>query len=227
MNLQIDISRRRTSADVIFDHLRGEIGSNRLPPGAKISEVDIADKFGVSRQPVRDAFNRLANQDLLLIRPQKPTEVKRFSLPKIEQARFIRLAVELEVVRIACQVQDSRRTDAMEKNLEGQSHAVDADDIERFHELDYDFHKQICELGGQGMMFETIQFYKAKVDRLCMLSLGQASEASDLLQDHRRIFNAISAAKVSAAESAVRTHLSRLDEVIREIREERPDYFDD
>ncbi|WP_038097249.1 GntR family transcriptional regulator [Thioalkalivibrio sp. HK1] len=227
MNLQIDVFERRTSADVIFDHLRGEIGSNRLPPGAKISEVDIAEKFGVSRQPVRDAFNRLANQDLLLIRPQKPTEVRKFSLSKIRQARFIRLAVELEVVRIACGVQDSRRTDAMGKNLERQRRAVDADDIERFHELDYDFHKQICELSGQGMMFETIQFYKAKVDRLCMLSLGQASEASDLLQDHRRIFDAISAAKVKVAERAVRTHLSRLDETIREIREEHAEYFED
>ena len=70
---------RRTTVDEIFDHLFDEISSLRLRPGDRISEADIAAQFGVSRQPVRDAFTRLANLDLLLIRPQRATEVKRFS----------------------------------------------------------------------------------------------------------------------------------------------------
>ncbi len=227
MAIQIDVFERRTSADVVFDYLRGEIVSNTLPPGTKISEVDIASRFGVSRQPVRDAFSRLANQDLLLIRPQKPTEVRKFSLSKVTQARFVRLAVELEVVRTACAVWDEHRTETLEKNLDRQRRAVDARDVEGFHELDYDFHKLICELSGNSVMFETIQHYKAKIDRLCMLSLGEASEASDLLQDHQKLADAILAGKVRDAEKVVRLHLSRLDETIREIREEHADFFED
>ncbi len=227
MAIQIDVFERRTSADVVFDYLRGEIVSNTLPPGTKISEVDIASRFGVSRAPVRDAFSRLANQDLLLIRPQKPTEVRKFSLSKVTQARFVRLAVELEVVRTACAVWDEHRTETLEKNLDRQRRAVDARDVEGFHELDYDFHKLICELSGNSVMFETIQHYKAKIDRLCMLSLGEASEASDLLQDHQKLADAILAGKVRDAEKVVRLHLSRLDETIREIREEHADFFED
>ncbi|KKK71856.1 hypothetical protein LCGC14_2909720, partial [marine sediment metagenome] len=68
---------RRTGVDVVANHLYEEITSLRLLPGAKISEAEIAARFGVSRQPVRDAFSRLENLDLLLIRPQKATEVKR------------------------------------------------------------------------------------------------------------------------------------------------------
>ncbi|MEP4475789.1 MAG: winged helix-turn-helix domain-containing protein, partial [Lentilitoribacter sp.] len=59
------ISDARTSVDDIFDLLRSEILSLKLRPGDKLSEVDMAARFGVSRQPVRDAFSRLANQDLL------------------------------------------------------------------------------------------------------------------------------------------------------------------
>lgn len=227
MTIQIDVFERRTSADVVFDNLRGEIVSNTLTPGTKISEVDIASRFGVSRQPVRDAFSRLANQDLLLIRPQKPTEVRKFSLSKVTQARFVRLAVELEVVRNASAIWDEGCAGTLEKNLERQRRAVAAADVEGFHDLDYEFHKLICELSGNGMMFETIQFYKAKIDRLCMLSLGEASEASDLLRDHERMANAILAGDVGEAENVVRLHLSRLDETIREIREEHADFFED
>ena len=50
------LGERRTAVDDIFDYLHDEILSLRLRPGDKISEADIAAQFGVSRQPVRDAF---------------------------------------------------------------------------------------------------------------------------------------------------------------------------
>ena len=227
MTLPIQVFERRTSADVVFDHLRGEIVSNALPPGTKISEVDVASRFGVSRQPVRDAFSRLANQDFLLIRPQKPTEVRKFSLAKVTQARFVRLAVELEVVRTACAIWDETRAETLGANLTRQCRVVDAGDTDGFHELDYEFHKLICDLSGNGMMFEIIQSYKAKIDRLCMLSLGEPSEASDLLQDHQQLADAMLAGNADVAEQVVRHHLSRLDDTIREVREEHADFFED
>jgi DNA-binding GntR family transcriptional regulator len=227
MASQIDVFERRTSADIVFDYLRGEIFSNTLEPGTKISEVDMATRFGVSRQPVRDAFSRLANQDLLLIRPQKPTEVRKFSLAKITQARFVRLAVELEVLRRACDVWDDCRAVLLETNLSKQRSVVATEDIAAFHQLDYEFHKLICEQSGNAMMFETIQAYKSKIDRLCMLSLGEPSEAADLLQDHQQMANALLAGDVQAAEHVVRLHLGRLDETIIEIRDNHVEFFED
>lgn len=227
MSVQLGVFERRTSADVVFDYLRGEIVSNTLTPGTKISEVDIASRFGVSRQPVRDAFSRLANQDLLLIRPQKPTEVRKFSLSKVKQARFVRLAVELEVVKSACDIWDDARAAVLDHCLAEQRQAVDSKDAKRFHELDYDFHKLICEQSGNSMMFETIQFYKSKIDRLCVLSLGEPSEAIDLLEDHQRMANALLTADKAGVEAVVRLHLSRLDETISEISSTHSDFFED
>lgn len=227
MQVQMDVIGRKTSADSVFDYLRGEIVSNALPPGTKLSEAEIAGRFGISRQPVRDAFSRLASQDLLLIRPQKPTVVRKFSLAKIRQARFVRLAVELEVVRCACFDRDEVCVDRLETNLRDQRRAVDAADAAGFHALDYAFHKLVCELSGNGIMFETIQVYKSKIDRLCMLSLSEASEASDLLQDHEAMVEAIFAGKVADAEEVVRSHLSRLDSIIRAIRDAKSEFFED
>ena len=101
------LGARRTTVDEIFDHLHDEILSLRLRPGDKISEADIATQFGVSRQPVRDAFSRLASLDLLLIRPQRATEVKRFSMREIVKSRFVRAAVEKEVLRRAAELCDA------------------------------------------------------------------------------------------------------------------------
>ena len=93
MAKSIRLTERRTSVDEVFDYLHDQIAALDLLPGDKISEADMAARFGISRQPVRDAFSRLANLDLLLIRPQRATEVKRFSMRWIMSftRRFVKL----------------------------------------------------------------------------------------------------------------------------------------
>lgn len=227
MTEQIEIFERRTSADFVFDYLRREIISNTLAPGTKISETEIAARFGVSRQPVRDAFNRLANLDLLLIRPQKATEVRGFSMARISEARFVRLAVELEVTRRACAVWNDAFASRLDVNLAEQRQAIGRKDVEKFHSLDYDFHNLICDLSGNGIVFETVRTCKIKIDRLCLLSLGDAAEAPDLLGDHQDLADALRARDPEQADRVVRRHLSRLDRTIHAIREEHSEYFED
>ena len=92
------LAERQTTADQVFDALHAQIVSLKLTPGSRISEAQVAAEFGVSRQPVREAFNRLGAAGLLLIRPQRGTQVQKFSLAEIAAARFVRLAVELELI---------------------------------------------------------------------------------------------------------------------------------
>lgn len=222
----VDQFERRTTTDVVFDQLYDEIVSLKLLPGTKLSEVEVARRFGVSRQPVRDAFNRLGNLDMLLIRPQKATEVRGFSMERIAHARFVRLAVELEVVREACAVWDSDRAKIMEQNLRHQQQAIDTGSTERFHKLDYEFHKKICELGGRPLAFQTIRELKQKVDSLCILSFGNAREPSVLIEDHHDLALALKDRSADKAAAIIRRHLSRLDDTIADIHRNHSEYFE-
>jgi len=130
-HLRGQISERRTSVDTVFSHLYDEIVSMRLLPGSKISEAEIAGLFGISRQPVRDAFSRLENLDLLLIRPQKATEVKRFSSAAITTARFVRAAIEAEVLRRAARVCGDKGTKLLQDCLYEQRAAVAENDYDK------------------------------------------------------------------------------------------------
>lgn len=218
---------RRTSVDVIFDHLHEAIQSLKLLPGDKISEADIAAQFGVSRQPVRDAFSRLGSMDLLLIRPQRATEVKRFAAREIEKSRFVRAAVESEVLRRAARHCTPVDTARMQACLGVQKAIVDAQKYEEFGALDYDFHKTLCEIAQVPYAFEVISAEKANVDRLCMLSLSKEDRIEQLYQDHKAIAQAIDAHDEQAAVDAGMIHLSRLDATIEAISTQHPDYFDD
>ncbi len=226
MQASIGTIERRTTADEVFDRLHQEIVSLELLPGTKLSEAEVARRFGVSRQPVRDAFGRLESLDLLLVRPQKATEIRAFSMERIANARLIRLAVELEVVRRACAVWDAERTKKLQQNLDWQSRTLDAGKLDEFNALDYHFHKLICELGGYPLAAETIKESKQKIDRLCMLSLGNHGEANAVLAEHRKLAEALSKNAVKEAVDMARVHLSRLDNTIDEIHRSHAEYFE-
>lgn len=219
-------TERRTSIDVVFEQLREEIVSLRLLPGTRISEAEVAKRFGVSRQPVRDAFNRLHNLDLLLIRPQKATVVRGFSREQIEHTRFVRLSVELEVIRRACEVWSKTASEKIRPNLRRQKESVEAGNSDAFHHLDFEFHALICELSGCPLAIETLIEARQKTDRLCVLSFGREREAVTLLSDHEQLISAIEQRSVDTAADIVRTHLSRLDETIISIHESHAEYFE-
>src|SRR5690606_1176873 len=89
-------ANEETMAMRVVGALRDEIVTMALKPGDVISESDIAGRYGVSRQPVREAFIRLAQQGLLLIRPKRATVVKKISPDGVRQSRFIRESIEVE-----------------------------------------------------------------------------------------------------------------------------------
>ncbi len=216
---------RRTTVDEIFDHLYDEISSLRLRPGDRISEAEIAAQFGVSRQPVRDAFTRLANLDLLLIRPQRATEIKRFSSREIEKSRFVRAAIDSEVLRRAARNCDTADKERLEECLERQRAAIAAADHQKFSELDYEFHKTLCNIAGVDFAFEVISQEKAKVDRLCMLGLSKEDRMPQLLQDHEAIVAAVVGHDEERAVAVGMLHLSRLDATIAAIEKTNANYF--
>ena len=221
----VALTDRRTATDVVFDKLYTEIMALELLPGTKLSEAEVARQFGVSRQPVRDAFNRLDQRGLLLIRPQRATEVRGFSRERIAHARFVRLAIELEVVRRACAGWDERKARTLDRNLVRQRKAITSGHLDAFHAHDREFHRLICELGGLSATVETIEECKQEVDRLCVLSLGRDREAATLLEDHHAIADALRRGDVDEATAMLRQHLGRLDETIEEVQRAHSDYF--
>ena len=218
---------RRTTADEVFTVLHDDIASLRLLPGDKLSEVDVAARLDVSRQPVREAFIRLDGLGLLQVRPQKATEVCRFSLASIRHARFVRCAIELEIVREACAVGIDAVDRALETNLERQRRALDAGRTERFHELDHEFHRLLCRGAEREAVFDTLSSMRAETDRLCLLSLGERAERELVHEDHVAIVEHVRAGNARAATARLRAHLARLDPVIDAAHARHAGYFVD
>ena len=213
-----------TVADQVFDALQQRILTLELPPQTKISEAEVARKMGVSRQPVREAFKRLAKLGFLDIRPQSGTTVSLISESAVLRAHFIRTALEVRTCRTACALRTDAGLARLADLIAGQEAAVARNDREAFHALDDRFHKEICGLAGAPFAWDLIQESKAHIDRIRMISLDRTSQQL-ALKEHLAIRDAIAARQPDAAEAALTGHLSRILILIAEVKAQRHEFF--
>lgn len=220
-------AQRMTTAKEVFQLLKADIISLRLPPGTKLSEVEVAKTCNVSRQPVREAFMRLGELDLLEIRPQRATRVRKISHRLLRNARFIRAAVEVEVVRVACQDASPESLDAILANLGLQEQAVDAGDPTLLKVHDYEFHRLICAAADRLPAFKVISENKTHTERACTLELDDAVAMQEVLEGHTGIYEAIRAGDEETAVARTRVHLAHLDGTLLSASKNYPEFFED
>tara|TARA_B110000211_G_scaffold10482_2_gene11054 strand:+ start:125 stop:850 length:726 start_codon:yes stop_codon:yes gene_type:complete len=213
-------------SDQVFDALQQRILTLELQPQTRISEADVSKKMGVSRQPVREAFKRLAKLGFLIIRPQSSTMVSLISERDVLRAKFIRIALEVHTCRTACEVITSEGIGALNDLIGQQQAAVAANDKRLFHALDEAFHREICVQSGVSFVWDLILDSKAHMDRIRMLSLDATSQRL-ALDEHLVILDAITNRKPDNAAAAFAQHLSRIDDLIATIKAENHNWFTD
>lgn len=211
------VADAETAARRVEREIRKAIITLEFLPGTPLSEKDLAERYGVSRQPIREALIALAHAELVEIRPRRGTRVVRISADRMRQARFVRESLEIAVVRRACRTFDPevrRRIDAVldaqEIHAEAQAHYL-------FQREDQAFHAALAEGAGMPTAWEVIDDIKAHIDRVCHLTLPLPETLPLLVHQHRAIVAAIDAHDPDAAEKAMETHLAEILQALPEV----------
>lgn len=215
----------QSATDRVFDVIYEAVISLKLPPGTKITEIEVARQLDMSRQPVRDAFFRLSKLGFLSIRPQTATLITRISEQAVLDAVFVRTALEVECLRLAAERLTAADLVSLHTILSEQAQALDNPNPAVFHALDEQFHQTICEIAGHDHVWNLIQEQKAHMDRIRFLTLSQERRRR-VLKEHTALVIAIEQGDVDAANAKLRAHLANIRTVLGDIRERYPDYFE-
>lgn len=221
------ITYDRSTPLQLFDAIYEEIVSMQLLPGEKIPETQLAEKFGVSRTPVRSALARLAALGFVEIRPQRGTYVTKLSMHKILEARFIREALEVAVACHLAQHADDQLIAACEKIVEAQMTAAQESDALKFQKLDDLFHATLAAATGFDRVPKVVEAEKAHMDRVRNLSLIQLSGQYDqVIVQHQTILAAIKSGSENDAKNAMQTHMKDVFNILKIAPEQHPEYFE-
>lgn len=213
-------------ARLIELEIRKAIVTLAMKPGAPLSEQEIAVRYGVSRQPVREAFIALARSGLVEVLPRRGTFVVKISVERMLEARFVRESLESAVVRRACERFDARVRTRIDFHLEAQELAASAGEHYEFQRADEAFHSAIAEGAGCPSAWTVIEDLKAHMDRVCHLTLPLASSLPGLIDQHRAILAAIDRRDADGAEAALRSHLSEILRALPTVQRDHRDLFD-
>ncbi|MDO8881381.1 MAG: GntR family transcriptional regulator [Pseudotabrizicola sp.] len=223
-DMPIKLQTLRVSVvDQLYAALRMAIIDNALNPGTQISEAEVALQYGTSRQPVREAFISLANEGLLEIRPQRGTFVAKISLQSVMDARFVREAVEADIVKLLAQTPDAALVADLRAQIVCQQQLVGGS-ARDFMEADEVFHRTLAEGAGKGKAWRVVVEMKAQMDRVRFLS-SMHFPVDRLIDQHRTVVDAIALSDLATAEHAMRHHLQGILTDLPVIKQERPEYF--
>ena len=210
----------------LVDWLRHAIVTMRIRPGEKLSEQDLARRFGVSRQPVREAFIKLAESGLVRVLPQRGTMVVKISIEAVEDARFIREAIECAVAREATRRADARALGEVRACLDAAAEAMAAGDTERFFALDEEFHQHLAAAAGRPASWRVVEEQKAQMDRVRYLDMSDSIPMKTVMAQHLAIVSAVESGDERAAETAMRIHLTEIVVSLPKIAARWPDLFE-
>lgn len=197
-------------------HLRQAIIQGEFAPGQALSEAEMSKLYAVSRQPVREAFIKLADERLVEVLPQRGTRVRKISMREVLDARFVREVVEASVVRQVAQASDPAHVRELRRILALQE-AVSAGDGRGFLALDEQFHRALALAAGCEYAWRVIEGVKAQMDRARYLSFDRTTPMALLIRQHRAVVDAIEVGAPEQAEAAMRVHLREIEKSLPSI----------
>lgn len=196
-----------------YEHIKRQIVTGELLPGAIISEKELITSLGISRTPIREAIQRLAEEGLVVVMPSRGTIVSHISVDDIRQIYEARKLNEPFLVRQAVGRVDPDRIREFRNAFETQT-AMQLPD----HDWDCEFHLYLAECAGNRFMKKLIQDLMTQSMRIRVLSSEKkASRFEQAGREHIAIIDAILAGDADAAEQAVLSHLLRSEEGYKEI----------
>ncbi|MDR2113405.1 MAG: GntR family transcriptional regulator [Candidatus Accumulibacter sp.] len=208
----------------VYRQLRSAIIRGEISPGEGLSESEIARQYSTSRQPVREAFIKLAEERLVNIQPQRGTFVVKISVAEVLDARFVREALEVAITR---QAATSAPLSAIKelRDLVDRQEALMPGHNEEFLALDEEFHRTLALSVGHAHAWRVIEGIKAQMDRVRYLSLDDATPIHLLIEQHKHIVEGIEAGDPTVASAAMRNHVREITMSLPNIANRFPELF--
>lgn len=197
----------RSIAELLIERLRLEMATGELPPGRRVREIDLADRFGVSRTPVREALKRLEADGLLVEVPGRGLTVAKPSLSEILDDYLIREVLEGLAARLAAERALEVEIITLKSHIKNLKEAHDAGDMDKAINYIQIFDKALFEAARNPRLHRTIEVVRAAQGRIRRGPIEDTKRRSEAIKELDALLAAVVARDPAAAELAAQQHL--------------------
>lgn len=206
-----DSSSSRLLREIAYERLKDAIRHADLQPGEPLPESRLSRLLGISRTPVREALQILAQEGLVQIIPGRVVTVAAHSVQEVLNVVHLRSLLEPELVRLAAETISDEALDDLWQSLRSMEEAVDNDDREGWSKADSRYHETLGEACPNALLSEMTLQMRNRVHHLAVVdSQTNPARLAACTREHREIVEAIAARDPQAAEKAMRRHIDEL-----------------
>lgn len=199
----------KNRGELVFDTLKQEILKLELKPGQSISENELCMRFDVSRTPVREALRRLQEQGFVHTIPYSGTYVTLLSLKNIREMIYMRVAVELMVIRDFMKIATPLLYEEVRHQIRCQELMIQEDGIEpeAFYQMDAQMHAIWFQATQKDSLWEFIQAQQLHYTRFRMLDFVTETDFTRIVKEHTNLLEQMEAGNEQEVESVLKKHL--------------------
>jgi DNA-binding GntR family transcriptional regulator len=195
----------------VASELRSEILQGDLAPGSRISQQSTAERFGVSRIPVRDAIQMLVGEGLVQPSSNATAVVTGMSIAELQELYELREAIEPLAIQIAVPNVGRAELLLMRKQLQIMAEHADT---RTWLAANTEFHAAIYRRAGRPRMIELVERLRRDIDRYMYVHIEVVGQTEHLVDEHLGIFNAVESRDAALAARLTREHLATSHEFI-------------
>lgn len=214
------LTERQTLSEQVFNELKDAIISGNLAQGAKITEDELAKKYGISRGPLREAIRRLESIRLLIRIPHAGMRVVTLTPEIMEEIYTVREALEGMSARLAAVRMSDDEIQSLSGLLEKHQQAIDQSKGKEYfqREGDLDFHFRIAKASNNQWLIDLLSSELYQLLRMCRQRSSKTPERPEqALKEHRHIVEAIAMRDAELAELLMRRHISGAWKIVNQL----------
>ena len=206
-NFQVNMNEYLPLRDVVFNTLRQAILRGELKPGERLMEIQLANKLGVSRTPIREAIRKLELEGLVLMIPRKGAEVAEITEKSLKDVLEIRRALEDLAVRLACEKITKDELKELKKAGDEFKKVLKSQDITEVAEADVRFHDVIYMATDNPKLIQLLNNFREQMYRFRVEYLKKDEVRPQLLAEHDEIIKFITEGNKEEASRVVTRHI--------------------
>lgn len=211
---KIDLNDYKPLREVIFNSLREAIIVGELKPGERLMEVQLAEKMGVSRTPVREAIRKLELEGLVTMIPRKGAHVAELSTKDIMDVLELRSSLD----GLATSLAADRITEDEIKSLEHVntqfSNYNEKGNLQGSIKKDVEFHDIIYKASRNDKLIQIASNLREQAHRFRVIYLKDYMNPTDLVKEHAEILEAIKNRDRDRAQKAAESHIHKQEQTI-------------
>lgn len=193
--------------DVIFEALREAIINGDLKPGARLLEIQLSEKMGVSRTPVREAIRKLELEGFVTMVPRKGAQVADLSVKQIADVLEVRAALDGLATSLACE-RITQEELKMLKDIQIQfNNTVDKGNVQNAIKKDVEFHDVIYRASRNNRLMTIANNLREQIHRFRVMYFKDVGMLYTLVKEHELMVDAIETGNMSLGRDAAQQHI--------------------